>query len=116
MNKLLTALFIATLGLGMNQPVLAHDDDTGNHCQRHDKKSFEQADTDHDGTLDPEEAKSLNNRNFDELDTDHDGTLSSQEVNACARHKCCRHQHGKKSTKHDKHSKMSPPVDAEHGK
>jgi Ca2+-binding EF-hand superfamily protein len=45
---------------------------------------FKEADKDHDGTLDKEEAKALPrvSKNFDAIDTDKDGTVSMEEIAA----------------------------------
>jgi Ca2+-binding EF-hand superfamily protein len=49
----------------------------------HTKKSFDEADIDHDGTLDRDEAKTVCNEEFDFMDKDHDGTVSKEELKAC---------------------------------
>jgi len=47
------------------------------------KKSFDEADIDHDGTLDRDEIKTVCKEEFDVMDKDHDGTVSKEELNAC---------------------------------
>lgn len=109
MNKLLATLFTAALGFGLTLPVYANHDGMGEHCQMHSKKTFEEADTNKDGTLDKEEAKSACSRNFDKMDTDKDGTVSKEELNACGRH-----MHDKKSeVMHEKRSKEFTAADAD---
>ena len=92
MNKLLIAVFAAALSISL--PAFANHDGMGDHCQMHGNKSFEEADIDHDGTLDREEVKAICKHDFDKMDTDHDGTVTKEELNACGRHK-----HGKKNSK-----------------
>jgi len=109
MNKLLTTFFAATLGLGLTLPASANHDGMGDHCQMHNKKTFEEADTDKDGTLDKEEAKHVCQMDFDKMDADHDGTLTKEELNTCSRHK-----HGKISeTMHEKRSKEFSAADTD---
>ena len=107
MNKLLTALIAATLGFAM--PAFANHDGMGEHCQMHSKKSFEEIDTDKDGTLDREEAKNACKMDFDKLDTDHDGTLTKEELNACGRHKHDKHS----DATHEKRSKEFAAADTD---
>lgn len=109
MNKLLTTLFAATLGFGLAVPAYANHDGMGDHCHMHTKKTFEEADTDKDGTLDREEAMAMCKTDFDKMDTDHDGTLSKEEANACGRH-----MHGKKSgAMHERRSKEFSAADTD---
>ena len=68
---------------GLNAPVFADHHGTGEHCKMHTKKSFDEADIDHDGTLDREEAKTVCKEDFDLMDKDRDGTLTKEELNAC---------------------------------
>ena len=76
----------------------------------HSKKTFEEADTDKDGTLDKEEAKNVCKMDFDKMDTDHDGTLTKEELNACGRHK----HHKKSNALHEKRSKEFSAADTDH--
>ncbi len=109
MNKSLTIILTAAIGFGLSMPVFANHDGMGEHCKMHTKKTFEEADTDKDGTLDREEAKTVCSRNFDEMDTDKDGTISKEELNVCGRH-----MHNKKpSAKHKKHSKEFASADTD---
>ena len=68
---------------GLNTPSFAAHDDMGEHCKMHTKKSFDEADIDHDGTLDRDEAKAVCKEDFDLMDKDHDGTLTKEELKAC---------------------------------
>ena len=52
---------------GLNAPVFADHHGTGEHCKMHTKKSFDEADIDHDGTLDREEAKTVCKEDFQQL-------------------------------------------------
>jgi Ca2+-binding EF-hand superfamily protein len=86
-----------------------HDGMMGDHCKMHGKKMFEEADTDKDGTLDKEEAKSLMKMDFDKMDADHDGTISKDEFNTCGHH-----AHGDKVSKlHEKRSKQFSAADTD---
>jgi len=68
---------------GFNAPTFAAHDGMGEHCKMHTKKSFDEADIDHDGTLDRDEIKTVCKEEFDVMDKDHDGTVSKEELNAC---------------------------------
>ena len=46
-------------------------------------KCLDEADIDHDGTLDRDEAKAVCKEDFDLMDKDHDGTLTLEELKAC---------------------------------
>lgn len=105
LSLLLFAFCLATPGFA-----LANHDGTGEHCERHTKKSFEDADKDHDGTLDREEAKAVCKMDFDKMDTDHDGTLTKEEFTACGRK-----IHGKHADAvHEKHSREFAAADKNH--
>jgi Ca2+-binding EF-hand superfamily protein len=108
MNKLLLTLLASALTISL--PAFADHDGMGDHCQMHTHKTFEEADTDKDGTLDKEEAKALGVEDFDKMDTDHDGTLSKDELKACACHK----HHKSASAAHQKHSREFAAADTDH--
>ncbi len=94
MKKLTGSLFLALwLSAGLAH---ADHDGMGEHCKMHSKMTFEQADKDHDGTLDREEAKLICNHDFDKMDTDKDGTVSKDELNACGRDAAHAKQHEKR--------------------
>jgi Ca2+-binding EF-hand superfamily protein len=103
MNKSLSIILSATLGLGLSlsTPAFADHDGMGEHCKMHTNKTFEEADTNKDGTLDKEEAKAACSKNFDKMDADKDGTVSKAELNACGRGKNSK----KAEAMHDKRSK-----------
>jgi Ca2+-binding EF-hand superfamily protein len=106
MKKLSTLLFVLCLSLpGF---ALANHDGMGKHCERHTAKSFEDADKDHDGTLDREEAKAVCKMDFDKMDTDHDGTLTKDEFKACGRK-----QHNEHDALHEKRSKQFAAADTD---
>jgi Ca2+-binding EF-hand superfamily protein len=109
MNKTLTLLLTAAFGFGLSMPAFAVNDGMGEHCKMHTKKTFEEADTDKDGTLDREEVKTVCTHNFDKMDTDKDGTVSKEELNVCGRH-----MNDKKSkAMHKKHSKEFTAADTD---
>ena len=109
MNKSLTILLTAALGFGLSMPAFANHDGMGEHCKMHTKKTFEEADTDKDGTLDREEVKAVCKRDFGMMDTNKDGTISKDEINICGRH-----IHNKKSSAmHKKHSKEFAAADTD---
>jgi len=90
--------YILATALAFPPLAFANHDGSGEHCNMHKHKLFEEADKDKDGTLDREEAKAMHDKHFDEMDTDHDGTLSKEEMAAC------KHD-DKHNAKHDKGSK-----------
>ena len=79
------SFWLVTLALvfGLNTSIFAAHDGMGEHCKMHTKKSFDEADIDHDGTLDRDEAKTVCKEDFDLMDKDHDGTVSKDELKAC---------------------------------
>lgn len=113
MKKLPALLFALVLSLpGF---ALADHDGMGEHCERHTGKSFENADKDHDSTLDREEAKAackmdFDKMDFDKMDTDHDGTLTKEEFMACGRKMHDKHA----SAAHKKHSREFAAADTDH--
>jgi Ca2+-binding EF-hand superfamily protein len=114
--KLLNTLVIAALGAGLtlSLPALANHDSMGEHCKMHTKKTFEEADTDKDGTLDKAEAKTMCDKNFEKMDTDKDGTVSKDEMKACGEDMGGMHHHDKKSdAKHEKRSKEFSAADTD---
>ncbi|MFM2435616.1 MAG: hypothetical protein RL063_1597 [Pseudomonadota bacterium] len=117
--KLLNALAITALGAGLtltlSLPAYANHDGMGEHCKMHSKKTFEEADTDKDGTLDKAEAKAMCDKNFEKMDTDKDGTVSKDEMNACGEDMGGNHhQHNKKSdAMHEKRSKEFSAADTD---
>ena len=116
MNKLLTSLVTAALGLGLglSLPAYAAHDDMGEHCNMHTKKTFEEADADKDGSLDKKEARSICKKNFAKMDTDKNGTISKEELNACGNDMHDHNMHDKKSdAKHEKHSKEFAAADTD---
>jgi len=78
-------LHVAALAvlMALSAPAFAEHDGMGEHCKMHTKKSFDEADIDHDGTLDRDEAKAVCKEDFDLMDKDHDGTLTKEELKAC---------------------------------
>jgi Ca2+-binding EF-hand superfamily protein len=107
MKKILSVLIWGALLLVA--PVYANHDNTGERCERHTGKSFEDADKDHDGTLDREEAKAVCKMDFDKMDIDHDGTLTKDEFKACGRK-----QHNERDALHEKRSKQFAAADTDH--
>jgi Ca2+-binding EF-hand superfamily protein len=69
-RTILHTLAAATL-IGGSLPALAKP--------RHADDALQMLDTDHDGTVDLDEAKKAASTLFDKLDHDHDGTLSKDE-------------------------------------
>lgn len=84
----------------------AEHDDMGEHCRMHHKMSFEEADSDKDGSLSPDEAKKACKIKFGTMDKDRDGKVTEDELNACGRHKS-----GKK---HKKGSRDFSAADRDH--
>jgi Ca2+-binding EF-hand superfamily protein len=70
-RTVLHTLAAATL-IGGNLPALAKP--------RHTDDALQMLDTDHDGTVDLDEAKKAASALFDKLDRDHDGTLDKREL------------------------------------
>jgi len=101
MNKLLLTVFITSFAISLTAfaddmgSMKMDDASMGEHCTMHSKLTFEQADKDHDGTLDRDEAKLLCKEKFEVMDTDKDGSISKKEYQACNCHKC--HKHHKKT-------------------
>lgn len=90
-------LFLLGLIFGLNTNVYSAHEGKGEHCKMHSKKSFDEADIDHDGMLDRDEAMAICKKDFALMDKDHDGTVSKEELNAC-KDKKGKHAH-KKSVK-----------------
>jgi Ca2+-binding EF-hand superfamily protein len=91
MNKLNTLLLASALALPTL--ALAGHDDSGDHCKRHGKGMFTEADSNKDGSIDKAEAQAMHEKHFNKMDVNHDGKLSEEEVKA--------NKHGAMS-KHDK--------------
>jgi Ca2+-binding EF-hand superfamily protein len=92
MNKIVTSLLTAALGLALTLPAFAEHGEMGVHCKMHGKKTFTEADTNKDGLLNKDEAMAACSRHFDKMDTNKDGSISKAELDACGSHK-----HGDKS-------------------
>lgn len=112
MNKLVTSLLTAAIGLALTLPAYAEPGehgDMGVHCKMHGKKTFAEADTNQDGKLDKKEALAACSRHFDKMDTDKDGSVSKEELDVCGSH-----MHSDKSRAvHKKHEKELNAADAD---
>jgi Ca2+-binding EF-hand superfamily protein len=107
MNKTQTLIMAALLAI--SPLALANHDAMGEHCNTHNHKSFDEADADHDGTLDKEEFKVMCMMNFDKMDSDQDGTISKEELATCRSHR----HHKASTTAHEKHSKEFSSADTD---
>jgi Ca2+-binding EF-hand superfamily protein len=112
MNKLITSLLTASLGLALTLPAYAEHGEHGKmgvHCKMHGTKTFDEADTNKDGMLNKEEALAACSRHFDKMDTNKDGSVSKEELDVCGSHK-----HGDKSAaRHKKYDKEFKAADAD---
>jgi Ca2+-binding EF-hand superfamily protein len=79
-NKLNALLLASTLTFPAL--VLADHDASGDHCERHGKGMFSEADTNKDGSIDKAEAQAMHEKHFNKMDVNHDGKLSPDEVKA----------------------------------
>lgn len=97
MNKFNCLLLASALTL----PALAlanHDAD-GDHCDRHGKGMFTEADSNKDGSIDKTEAQAMHEKHFNKMDVNHDGKLSEEEVKAGKRGAMSKHDKGEMAFK-----------------
>jgi Ca2+-binding EF-hand superfamily protein len=80
MNKIVTSLLTAALGLALTLPAFAEHGEMGTHCQMHGKKTLDETDTNHDGMMSKDEAMAAWGQQFDQMDTNKDGNLSKDEL------------------------------------
>ncbi|OIQ96865.1 transaldolase/EF-hand domain-containing protein [mine drainage metagenome] len=107
MSKLLTILFTTVVGFGLTLPAYAAQDGMGARCQMHGKNSFDEADTNHDGSLDKAEVQAMHDKNFEKMDTNHDGVLSKEEMKACG------HRMGGAKAMHERRTKEFSAADTD---
>ena len=79
----LNALLLAAALAAAPYAYANHDGAMGEHCDMHKKDLFTKADKNGDGSLDKDEARSMQDKRFDEADTNHDGKLSPEEMQNC---------------------------------
>ena len=117
LKNVVIASLTAGLALTLSLPAYANHDGMGAHCKMHTKKSFEEADTNNDGTLDQAEAKAMCDKSFEKMDADKDGTVSKDEMNACGKDmediEDMHHHYKKSDAKHEKRSKEFRAADAD---